>query len=153
MPDATETRADYFDFQPVQTRWNDNDLYGHVNNVVYYAYVDTAVNKFLVEAGGFDPHTAPVIGICPESHCNFLNPVAYPEKLEVGLRVGKLGNSSVRYEVAVFKDGEQTPAATGYFVHVFVDRENRRPVTIPDAIRAALAGIAVEGDVRNGTHG
>jgi len=153
MPTPQETRDAYPHLHPIQTRWNDNDLYGHVNNVVYYAYFDTAVNMFLVEEGGFDPHTASVIGICPESHCNFHKPVAYPDALEAGLRVGKLGNSSVRYEIAIFKVGEAEAVATGHFVHVFVDRRTNRPAPIPAAIRAALAAVQVAPTLKDGTHG
>ncbi len=153
MPTEIDARDDYFHFQPIQTRWNDNDVYGHVNNVVYYAYFDTAVNMFLVEQGGFDVQASPAIGICPETHCNYHKPVAYPDALEAGLRVGKLGNSSVRYEIGIFIAGDTTAAATGHFVHVFVDRETRKPVSIPDPIRAALAAILAPAALRDGTSG
>ena len=136
-----ETRKNYKYFYPIQTRWNDNDIYGHVNNVVYYAYFDTAVNMFMVDNAGFNPHDATAIGICPETHCNYHKPVAYPDKLEVGLRIGHLGNSSVQYEIAVFIAGDEKAAATGYFVHVFVDRETREPVAIPALIRSAMETI------------
>ena len=138
-----QTRADYYHFCPIQTRWGDNDMYGHVNNVVYYSYFDTAVNRFLMEEGGFDPHTAEVIGICPETRCRFIESVRYPDALEVGLRIKKLGNSSVQYEIGVFKVGQEPAVAEGFFVHVFVARESNRPVPIPTAIRAALAAIQV----------
>ena len=136
-------RTDYKHFHPIQTRWNDNDIYGHVNNVVYYAYFDTAVNMFLVDCAGFDPHTATEIGICPETHCNYHKPLAYPHKLETGLRITQLGKSSVRYEIAIFIEGESEPAATGHFIHVFVNRETRRPVPIPASIRVAMETILV----------
>jgi len=139
-----ETRENYKYFHPIQTRWNDNDIYGHVNNVVYYAYFDTAVNMFMVDNAGFDPHDATVVGICPESHCNYHKPVAYPNKLEAGLRIDRLGNSSVRYEVAIFIAGDEEAAATGHFVHVFVDRETRKPVSIPAIIRSAMETILAD---------
>jgi len=153
MPAEQESRDAYLHFHPIQTRWNDNDVYGHVNNVVYYAYFDTAVNMFLVEQGGFDPHGGDAIGICPETHCNYHKPVAYPDALDAGLRVGSLGNSSVRYEIGIFITGEQMPAANGYFVHVFVDRETRKPVPIPSSIRRALATIQTPANLRDGTQG
>ena len=143
MPEPVETRGNYKHFHPIQTRWNDNDIYGHVNNVVYYAYFDTAVNMFMVEHAGFDPHGATAIGICPETHCNYHKPVAYPQRLEAGLRIARLGNSSVSYEIAIFIEGEDDAAATGHFVHVFVDRETMKPVPIPSPIRAAMETIVI----------
>ena len=122
----------------IQTRWSDNDVYGHVNNVEYYSFFDTAINRILIDDGGLDIHSGEAIGVCAESHCEFLGSLAYPHPVEARLRVGKLGRSSVRYELALF-DGEDGPAAaSGWFVHVFVDRETRRPVAIPDGIRSAL---------------
>lgn len=144
MSVTIETRENYKYFHPIQTRWNDNDIYGHVNNVVYYAYFDTAVNMFMVDNAGFDPHDSTVVGICPESHCNYHKPVAYPNKLEAGLRIDRLGNSSVRYEVAIFIAGDEEAAATGHFVHVFVDRETRKPVSIPAIIRSAMEIILAD---------
>ena len=144
MSVTIETRENYKYFHPIQTRWNDNDIYGHVNNVVYYAYFDTAVNMFMVDNAGFDPHDATAVGICPESHCNFHKSVAYPNKLEAGLRIDRLGNSSVRYEVAIFIAGDEEAAATGHFVHVFVDRETRKPVSIPAIIRSAMEIILAD---------
>ncbi len=144
MPDGTgETRDRYRHFVPIQTRWSDNDVYGHVNNVTYYSYFDTAVNGYLIEAGGLDIEAAPVIGIAAESMCRFKKPLAYPEPLEAGLRVGHLGTSSVRYEVGIFRRGEADAAAFGHFVHVFVDRDAGTPVPIPASIRAALERITV----------
>lgn len=137
------TRLDYRHFQTLTTRWKDNDRYGHVNNVEYYSYFDTAVNCYLIEHGGLDIHAGRVIGYIAESNCRFLRSVAYPDVLEVGLRVGKLGNSSVRYELALFRKGDEQPAAEAWLVHVFVDRETDRPHPIPDAIRAALARLQV----------
>jgi acyl-CoA thioester hydrolase len=136
-------RADYTYLRPIQTRWNDNDVYGHVNNVVYYAYFDTVINVYLIEEGGLDPKTSESIGLCVESQCKYLAPASYPEPLEAGLRVGKLGRSSVRYEIAIFRQGTEEAVAHGHFVHVFVDRNTRRPTAIHDAMRAALARIAI----------
>lgn len=134
-------RADYRHFSPIQTRWMDNDVYGHVNNVVYYAYFDTVINELLVTRGGLDIHAGPVIGLCVESQCHYVAPAAYPDALEAGLRVAKLGRSSVVYEIGIFKAGEESPCAFGRFVHVFVDRDARRPAPLPDGVRAALAPL------------
>jgi acyl-CoA thioester hydrolase len=123
---------------PITTRWDDNDVYGHVNNVRYLAFFDSAINAWLVQEGGLDIHAGAVIGLCAESHCSYRAAIAFPDAIEVGLRIGHLGNSSVRYELAVFRKGEEQPAATGWFVHVFVDRATRRAVGLPPALRAAL---------------
>lgn len=120
------------------TRWMDNDIYGHVNNALYYAFFDTAINQYLIAEGGLDITASRVIGLAAETHCQFMQALAFPEVVEVGLRVGKLGNSSVRYELAIFKQSEIHAAASGYFVHVFVDRETRRAVPIPQKLRTAL---------------
>jgi acyl-CoA thioester hydrolase len=133
-----ETRARYRHFLPIATRWMDNDVYGHVNNVVYYSYFDTIINRYLIEAGGLDIHAATVIGIAVETACRFHRSLAYPETIDAALRVGKLGNSSVRYEIGLFKQGDDAAAADGHFVHVFVERASQRPVPIPPPIRAAL---------------
>ena len=130
---------------PLQTRWKDNDVYGHVNNVEFYSYFDTAINAWLIAEGGLDIEGGGVIGVCAESHCEFSAAVAFPDALEVHLRVGKLGRSSVRYELAVARAGEREPVATGHFVHVFVDRESRRPVPIPEPLRGALERLVPEG--------
>jgi acyl-CoA thioester hydrolase len=122
----------------LQTRWKDNDVYGHVNNVEFYSYFDTAINAWLIAEGGLDIEGGAVIGVCAESHCEFRAAVAFPDALDVHLRVGRLGRSSVRYELAVTRAGEGEPVATGHFVHVFVDRERRRPVAIPERLRGAL---------------
>jgi acyl-CoA thioester hydrolase len=122
----------------IPTRWADNDVYGHVNNVQYYAFFDTVINAWLIEEGGLDIHTGDVIGLCAESHCEFRAPLAFPDTVEAALRVGHLGRSSVRYEIALFGAGAADPAATGWFVHVFVDRAERKPVDIPAPVRAAL---------------
>lgn len=126
----------YTHFSPIQTRWRDNDLYGHVNNVVFYEYFDTAINRYLIDVGGLDIDGGAAIGVCAESRCTFHAPVAFPVELEAGLVVHHLGTSSVRYGVGIF-DGDQC-VASGEFVHVFVDRETRRPTDIPAAVRFAL---------------
>jgi acyl-CoA thioester hydrolase len=131
-------RTEYPHRLEIPTRWKDNDVYGHVNNVEYYSYFDTVINEYLIAAGGLDIHAGAAIGVCAESHCTFHAGVSFPEVVEAGLRVGKLGNSSVRYEIGLFRRGHDEPIATGWFVHVFVDRESRRPAGIPDSIRAAL---------------
>ncbi|GAB4354731.1 MAG: thioesterase family protein [Gammaproteobacteria bacterium] len=136
-----ETRDNYPIFYPIVTRWMDNDLYGHVNNVTYYSYFDSAANRYLIEEGGLDIHTAPVIGVVVESHCQYHSGVAYPQPLEVGLRVDRLGERSVTYGMGVFEAGAERASASGYFVHVFVERDTNRPVAIPDPIRSALARI------------
>lgn len=133
-----EPRSAYPFFLPVGTRWLDNDPYGHVNNAVYYSYFDTVVNAYLVAEGGLDIAHGPVIGLCVESACQYLAPVSFPEPLEAGLRVAQVGRSSVRYEVAIFREGAPTAAAQGHFVHVFVDRPTRRPVELPPAMRTAV---------------
>ena len=140
-----ETRADYPHIAAIQTRWADNDIYGHVNNVTYYAYFDTVVNCYLIEEGGLDIQDGTVVGFAVETTCRLFKPGAYPEKLAAGLRVAKLGNSSVCYEIAVFKEGEDEAAAAGRFVHVFVDRTTDRPTPIPAKIRDALEKLLVGG--------
>ena len=135
------TRADFPYLVPVTLRWKDNDVYGHVNNVDYYSFFDTAINMFLVLEGGLDVHCGQSIGLCAESTCNYHAPLTYPGAVEVGVRVEHLGSSSVRYGVAVFAQEVEEPAATGTFVHVFVDRETRRPTPIGGRLREALAGL------------
>jgi acyl-CoA thioester hydrolase len=135
------TRAEYAHFLALPTRWMDNDVYGHVNNALYYAFFDTAINEYLIAEGGLDITASGVVAFAAESQCQYLRPLAFPGVIEIGLRVGKLGNSSVRYELAIFKQGETFAAAAGYFVHVFVDRETQRPVPMPPAIRAALGRL------------
>ena len=134
-------RSDYRHFLAIPTRWMDNDAYGHVNNVVYYSYFDTVINRFLIEQGGLDIHAATIIGVAAESGCRFRESFAYPETIDAGLRVGHLGNSSVRYEIGLFREGKDEAAAEGHFVHVFVARGAQKPVSIPAAIRAALESI------------
>jgi len=136
-------RASYRSFLAIPTRWMDNDIYGHVNNVSYYSYFDTAVNEHLIRAGGLDIRAGPEIGVVAETSCRFHKPLSFPDIVDAGLRVAKLGRSSVTYEIGLFRQGDEEPAATGHFVHVWVDRENRRPIAIPAAVRAALAPLVV----------
>lgn len=134
-------RGDYLHHCPLETRWMDNDLYGHLNNVVYYSLFDTVINRYLIGEGGLDIHQGGVIGFAVQSSCTFAGSVAYPDALEGGLRVAKLGTSSVRYEVAVFRLGDAQARAYGDFTHVFVDRATQRPTPIPEQLRAALARL------------
>jgi acyl-CoA thioester hydrolase len=136
-------RSQYVEFMPIQTRWMDNDVYGHVNNVVYYSYFDTVVNLYLINPGGLDFHNAPIVGIMAETMCRYYRSIAYPEAIDAGLRVGKLGKSSVRYEVGLFGVDEQQARAEGHLVHVFVDRASNTPVPIPAGIRTALERLVV----------
>ena len=131
-------RSSYRVFRSISTRWMDNDVYGHVNNVVYYSFFDTAVNGYLIDAGALEIETSPVIGLVVESHCNYYAPLAYPQAVEAGLRVAQVGRSSVRYEIGLFAAGDSRCAAAGHFVHVYVDRQTRRPAVLPEALRAAL---------------
>jgi acyl-CoA thioester hydrolase len=135
-------RAHYRCFRAIPTRWADNDVYGHVNNVVYYAWFDTAVNAYLVEAGVLDIEAGEVIGLVVETGCRYARPLAFPQTVEAGIRAAKLGTSSVRYEIGLFAGGEPEAAAEGFFVHVYVDRATRRPVPLPVPLRAALEAIA-----------
>jgi acyl-CoA thioester hydrolase len=136
-------RQNYPHFQTITTRWKDNDVYGHVNNVEYYSYFDTVINTFLIREGGLDIHTGSSIGVCAESHCRFLDSLSFPDSVDAGLRVARLGRSSVRYEIALFRNGSDSPAAEGWFVHVFVDRVSRRPGELPAALRGALERLLV----------
>lgn len=137
------TRSAYRHFLPLQTRWADNDVYGHVNNAAYYGYFDTIVNEYLIANGALDIHEGAVIGLVVETGCKYFAPLEFPQKLEGALRVARIGNSSVRYELAVFKAGEEQPAAEGHFVHVYVDRATRRPVRLPEDLRTALEKILI----------
>jgi acyl-CoA thioester hydrolase len=137
-------RSDYPHLLEIPTRWHDNDIYGHVNNVDYYAFFDTVINAWLIREGGLDIHGGETIGLCAESHCKFLAPVSFPETVEAGLRVGHLGDRSVRYEIELFTKGEEEPIAEGWFVHVFVDRAGRRPREMPAAIRESLERLRVK---------
>lgn len=138
---APAGRGAYRHFATITTRWMDDDVYGHVNNVVYYSFFDTVVNGYLVGAGVLDPRTSPVIGLVVETRCHYFRPVGFPDAVRVGLSVARIGTSSVRYEVGVFRNDEPETAARGHFVHVYVDRASRRPVPVPDAMRAALERI------------
>jgi acyl-CoA thioester hydrolase len=135
-------RGEYACFFPATTRWMDNDVYGHVNNAHYYSLFDSAVNRFLIERGGLDIHRGDVVGWVVSSSCDYFAPVAYPDDLEIGLRVDRLGNSSVTYGLAVFRAGDEAARAAGAVVHVFVDRKSSRPTSLPERLRAALEGIA-----------
>lgn len=143
MTDTPETRDRFPHFLTIPTRWMDNDIYGHVNNVVYYAYFDTVINAYLIREGGLDIHGGEVIGVCAESACRYKAAFAFPEEVEAGLRVGHLGDRSVRYEIGLFKQGRAEAAALGSFVHVFVERATMTPVTIPDGLRKALERLLV----------
>ena len=136
------SRGAYRHFLPIQTRWMDNDVYGHVNNVVYYSYFDTVVNAYLIRAGVLDFERGETIGLVVETQCNYFASFAFPDRIEAGLRVARLGTSSVRYEIGLFAAGANEPAAQGHFVHVYVDRASRRPVPLPDALRTALEALA-----------
>jgi acyl-CoA thioester hydrolase len=131
-------RADYRAFRTITTRWMDNDHYGHVNNVVYYSYFDTAVNGWLIDATGTDIRDLPAIGIVAETGCRFLSEISFPDTIHAGLRLEKLGNSSVIYRIGLFRDDDEQACAIGRFVHVYVDAEQRRPTPVPAPIRAAL---------------
>jgi acyl-CoA thioester hydrolase len=133
-----ESREAYKAFRVITTRWMDNDVYGHVNNVVYYSWFDTAVNATLIEKGVLDIHGGSTIGLVIETQCNYFAPLAFPQTIDAGIRVAKLGTSSVRYEVGLFAQDEPLCAAKGHFVHVYVDRETRRPVPLPPALKAYL---------------
>lgn len=141
MPDREtppSRREDYAHLLPLTTRWKDNDVYGHVNNVEYYSYFDTVINTWLIREGRLDIHGGTVIGLCAESHCRYLGPLAFPETIHAGLRVAHLGRASVRYEIALFREAALEPAAEGWFVHVFVDRATRRAANLPEALRHCL---------------
>jgi len=136
-----EAREAYRRFTRLSTRWMDNDVYGHVNNVVYYSLFDTAVNGYLIEAGALDIHRGEVIGLVVETHCNYFAPIEFPMAIDAGLRVARIGGSSVRYEIGLFAEGQATSAARGHFIHVYVDRATRRPAPLPDALKRALQGL------------
>jgi acyl-CoA thioester hydrolase len=136
-----ERRDEFRVLRTITTRWHDNDHYGHVNNVVYYAYFDTAVNGYLIEASGTDIRSLPAIGIVAETSCRYLRELSFPDTVHAGLALEKLGNSSVVYRIGLFRNEETVPAAIGRFVHVYVDAATRRPVPIPPQIRAALTAL------------
>ena len=134
-------RGDYAALRSITTRWKDNDVYGHVNNVEYYSYFDTAVNAMLIEKGLLDPQTSPVIGLVVETGCRYFAPISFPETIDAAVRVAKLGTSSVRYEIGLFKAGEDEAVAEGHFVHVYVDSAQRRPTPLPEELRGFLATL------------
>jgi acyl-CoA thioester hydrolase len=138
------SRDGYRVFYPIGTRWADNDIYGHVNNVTYYSYFDTAANRYLIEEGGLDPQDGRIVGYVVNSGCHYHAPIAHPDELEAGLRVDRLGTSSVQYGIAIFRRGEERAAAHGHFVHVFVERAEDRAVPIPERLRQALERLLVE---------
>lgn len=138
---APPSRRDFRFFSAIPTRWMDNDQYGHVNNVVYYAYFDTVISHFLIGEAGLDVESGPVIGVCAESGCIYRAAIAHPAIIDAGLALGRLGRTSATYRLGIFAAGSETPAAYGHFTHVFVDRATMRPVPIPDRLRAALEGI------------
>lgn len=144
MKAQAHARSDYQHFHDITTRWMDNDVYGHVNNVIYYSWFDTVVNHFLVANKVLDIEHSPVIGLVIETQCNYFASVAFPDRITAGVRVAKLGNSSVRYEVAIFREDEINAAAQGHFVHVYVDRVTRRPTAIPEAMRRLLQTIEIQ---------
>lgn len=137
------TRADYRHFKTIHTRWMDNDVYGHVNNVQYYSFFDTAVNQYMIEAGGLDIHNGTTVGLVVETGCSYRRSLAFPDVVEAGIRVARIGTSSVTYEVGIFKQGVEAICAFGRFVHVYVDRTSNRPVPIPEQARAAMQAISV----------
>jgi acyl-CoA thioester hydrolase len=134
-----DLRTAYRHFRTISTRWMDNDVYGHVNNVVYYSYFDTVVNQYLLEQGVLDIERSTVIGLVVETQCNYFSPITFPDAVHAGLRVAKLGSSSVRYEVGLFRNDDPLASAQGHFVHVYVDRATRRPAALPDEMRQALS--------------
>jgi acyl-CoA thioester hydrolase len=144
MKPVPDPRTAYRHFRTITTRWMDNDVYGHVNNVVYYSYFDTVVNQYLVAQGALDIERSTVIGLVVETQCNYFSPITFPDTVHTGLRVAKLGSSSVRYEVGLFRNDDPLASAQGHFVHVYVDRASRRPTALPEAMRATLAPLLVE---------
>ena len=138
---SPEPRSAYRHFRVVPTRWMDNDVYGHVNNVQYYSFFDTVVNGYLIAQGVLDPHGGAVIGLVVETTCNYFESLSFPEAVDAGLRVPRLGTSSVRYEIGLFRAGDDRAVAQGHFIHVYVDRVTRRPVALPEPFRQALAPL------------
>ena len=140
-----EERREYYKHHlHIPTRWQDNDAYRHINNVVYYEFFDTVINGYLIQEGGLDYTNGETVGFAVETHCQFLKPIRFPEVIEAGLRITKLGNSSVRYELGIFKNEEEDPAALGYFVHVFVNRETNQPTRIEGKLREAMQALMME---------
>jgi acyl-CoA thioester hydrolase len=141
---TAEPRHAYPFFSRITTRWMDNDVYGHINNVVYYSFFDSAVNRHLIQQGVLDIAASPLVGLVVETHCNFFAPLRFPQFVEAGVRVARVGASSVRYEIGVFADDVPTCAAAGHFVHVYVDRQTRRPTALPETLLQALAPLRVD---------
>ena len=141
---SDDQRASYRYFTDITTRWMDNDIYGHVNNVVYYSYFDSVANKYLIEEGGLDIKNSQVVGFVVASNCQYTSPIAYPQAIEAGLRVNRLGNSSVEYGIGIFQQGSSVASAMGTFTHVFVDRSTDKPVAIPASIRSALEAVLIK---------
>jgi acyl-CoA thioester hydrolase len=141
-----DRRAAYPYFARITTRWLDNDAYAHVNNVVYYAFFDTAVNELLIRSDVLDIRHSPIIGFVVETQCRFFTPLAFPDRIDAGVRVARIGTSSVRYEIGIFRNSDETAAAQGYFVHVYVDRASNQPVpALPQALREVLQPLLVSG--------
>jgi len=138
---AHSRRNDFKYILPLQTRWADNDIYGHINNVAYYSYFDTIVNEFLISTGVLDIHQGDIIGLVVENGCQYFAPLAFPQKLDGALKISHIGNSSVKYELGIFQHDLEAPAAEGHFIHVYVDRTTRKPVPLPDNFRNALTRI------------
>ena len=136
-------RADYRAFSEITTRWMDNDVYGHVNNVVYYSYFDTAVNGFLVDQGVLDFRKGETVGLVVETGCQFFSPLAFPDRVTAGIRVARVGTSSVRYEVGLFANDSDIAAAQGHFIHVYVDAQDHRPLALPEDLRRALDNLLI----------
>jgi acyl-CoA thioester hydrolase len=134
-------RADYRHYHRIATRWIDNDAYGHVNNVVYLSWFDTVVNEYLIRSHALDPQHGAVIGLVVETHCRYLAPLSFPQPIDAALRVARIGRSSVRYEIAIFAEADDSARAQGHFVHVYVDRTTRKPTLLPAALREALQRV------------
>jgi acyl-CoA thioester hydrolase len=148
VPSARPTlraRGSYRAWRTIATRWMDNDVYGHVNNVVYYSWFDTAVNAWLVEKGLLDIEKGPIIGLVVETGCTYVRPIAFPDEVQAGIAIGRIGRSSVRYDIGLFTKGQHAPAAQGHFTHVYVDRDHRRPQPLSEAWRGMLETIAAAG--------
>lgn len=143
MSERELQRSDFRHFQAIPTRWMDNDIYGHVNNVHYYSYFDTAVNQYLIERGALDIHGGDVVGFVVETGCRYFSPLAFPDMVSAGIRVVHIGNSSVRYEIGLFRNDDAHVAAVGRFTHVYVQRQGGKPVPVPDATRAVLQPLLV----------
>lgn len=141
---SPEPRTAYRHFHAITTRWLDNDAYGHVNNTVYYTWFDTVVNHFLIERGALDVSRGEVIGLVVETQCNYFQAMAFPDRVHAGLRIARLGGSSVRYEIGIFRNDEPLASAQGHFVHVYVDRDSRRPTPLPQTLREILLPLRTD---------